>query len=49
MEDSTIIAIYKKGEQHYYLKLPKTAPDATPEKIPSFNFRPARSPRIYQA
>lgn len=46
-EDSTI-AICKKGEQHYYLKLPKTTPDAK-ETTPSLNPTPTKPRRIYQA
>ena len=46
-EDSTI-AICKKGAQHYYLKLPKLAPD-TKDITPSLNPTPTKSSRIYQA
>ncbi|PZV16710.1 MAG: hypothetical protein DCF22_04630 [Leptolyngbya sp.] len=46
-EDSTI-SICKKGEQYYYLKLPRSAPDAK-EATPSLNPPPTKRPRIYQA
>jgi len=46
-EDATI-AICKKGTQHYYLKLPKSAPDEK-ETTPSLNPTPTKRPRIYQA
>ncbi len=46
-KDSTI-AICKKGEQHYYLKLPKLVPDIK-ETTPSLNPTPTKSSRIYQA
>lgn len=46
-EDSTI-AICKKEEQHYYLKLPKATPDAK-ETTPSLNPTRTKFFRIYQA
>ncbi len=47
VEDMTI-AICKKGEQHYYLRFPKSAPDAK-EATPSPNSTPARFFRTYPA
>jgi hypothetical protein len=48
VENSTI-AICQKGKQHYYLRLPKNAPDATQKTTPSLNPTPTKPSRIYQA